>query len=317
MAFTKDQKEPSLPIGADASRSSVNFLPRYFRTGTNQKFLNGTLDQLISVGNVDKVNAYIGRKTSKAYTALDNYVDEISTERAAYQLEPAIIVKDSLENVTFFSDYNDYINQLVYFNLPTADHNKINSQEFYSWNPNIDWDKFVNYREYYWLPKGPQSIAVKGQSRNIISTYTVTTVNDVDNIAYIFSPDGLTRNPSLKLYRGQTYKFDINCPGNAIAFKTVRDPADSFIYTDGVVSDTAYVEVGTITFTIPDDAPDILYYVSATDANTSGFFKIYNIEENTFIDVENEILGKKTYNIDGVTELSNGMKVNFIGNVTP
>jgi hypothetical protein len=317
MAFTKDQKEPSLPIGADTSRSSVNFLPRYFRTSTNQKFLNGTLDQLISVGNVDKVNAYIGRKTSKAYTVSDNYVDEISTERAAYQLEPAVIVKDSLENVTFFSDYNDYINQLMYFNLPTADHNKINSQEFYSWNPNIDWDKFVNYREYYWLPRGPQSIAVKGQSRNIISTYTVTVVNDVDNIAYIFSPDGLTRNPSLKLYRGQTYKFDINCPGNAITFKTVRDPADSFIYTKGVVSDTAYVEIGTIVFTIPDDAPDILYYVSATDVNSSGFFKIYDIEENTFIDVENEILGKKTYNIDGTTELSNGMKVNFIGNVTP
>jgi hypothetical protein len=110
MAFSKDQKEPSLPIGADATRSSVDFLPRYFRTTTNQKFLNGTIDQLISVGSVDKINAYIGRKNSKAYIASDNYVDEISTERSAYQLEPATIVKDSLENVTFFSDYNDYIN---------------------------------------------------------------------------------------------------------------------------------------------------------------------------------------------------------------
>jgi len=317
MAFTKDQKEPSLPIGTDTTRSAVNFLPRYFRTSTNQKFLNGTLDQLISVGNVDKINAYIGRKNSKAYVPSDNYVDEISVERSAYQLEPAIIVKDSLENVTFFSDYNDYINQLVYFNSSAVDHSKINSQEFYSWNPNIDWDKFVNYREYYWLPKGPQSIAVKGQSRSIISTYTVTTVSDVDNIAYVFSPDGLTRNPSLKLYRGQTYKFDINCPGNAIAFKTIRDMADSYIYTDGVISDTPYVEVGTITFTVPDDAPDLLYYVSANNINTSGFFKIYDIAENTFIDVEKEILGKKTYNIDGTTELSNGMKVYFIGNVTP
>jgi len=317
MAFSKDQKEPSLPIGADTTRSAVNFLPRYFRTTTNQKFLNGTLDQLISVGSVDKINAYIGRKNSKAYVPTDNYVDEISTERSAYQLEPAIVVRDSLENVTFFSDYNDYINQLVYFNSSAADQSKINAQEFYSWNPNIDWDKFVNYREYYWLPKGPQAIAVKGQSRNIISTYTITTISDVDNIAYLFSPDGLTRNPTLKLYRGQTYKFDVNCPGNAIAFKTVRDLADSFIYTTGIVKDTAYVEVGTITFTIPDNAPDILYYVSANDINTSGFFKIYDIEENTFIDVENEILGKKTYNLDGSTELSNGMKVYFIGNVTP
>jgi hypothetical protein len=119
------------------------------------------------------------------------------------------------------------------------------------------------------------------------------------------------------LYRGQTYIFDINCPGTPIAFKSIRDLADSYIYTDGIVSDTSYVEVGTITFTIPDNAPDVLYYVSANDINTSGFFKIYNIEENTSIDVENEIVGKKTYSINGTTELSNGMKVYFIGNVTP
>ncbi len=318
MAFSKDQKEPSLPISTtNNTRSAVNFLPRYFRTSTNQKFLNGTLDQLISVGTVDKINAYIGRKTSKAYTPSDNYVDEISVERSSYQLEPAVLIKDSLDNVTFFSDYNDYINQLIYFNSSTTDHNKINSQEFYSWDPHIDWDKFINYREYYWLPKGPQVIAVKGQSKSIISTYTVTTVSDADNIAYLFTPDGLTRNPTIKLYRGQTYKFEINCPGRPIAFKTVRELADSFIYENGVTSDTPYVEVGTITFTIPDNAPNVLYYVSQSDINSSGFFKIYDIEENTFIDVEKEIVGKKTYNIDGTLELSNGMKVNFIGNVTP
>ena len=318
MAFTKDQKEPSLPTSStDATRSSVDFLPRYFRTSTNRKFLNGTLDQLISVGTVDKINAYIGRKTSKAYTPADNYVEDISLERSSYQLEPAVLVKDSLDNVTFFSDYNDYINQLVYFNSSSSDHNKINGQEFYSWDPHIDWDKFINYREYYWLPKGPQAIAIKGQSKSIISTYTVTTVDDVDNLAYLFTPDGLTRNPTLKLYRGQTYKFEVNCPGRPIAFKTVRDLADSFIYENGITSDTPYVEVGTITFTIPDNAPDILYYVSKSDINTSGFFKIYDIEENTFIDVEKELLGKKSYNIDGSLELSNGMKVNFIGNVTP
>ncbi len=223
MAFSKDQKEPSLPISTtDNTRSAVNFLPRYFRTSTNQKFLNGTLDQLISVGTVDKINAYIGRKTSKAYTPSDNYVDEISVERSSYQLEPAVLIKDSLDNVTFFSDYNDYINQLIYFNSSTTDHNKINSQEFYSWDPHIDWDKFINYREYYWLPKGPQVIAVKGQSKSIISTYTVTTVSDADNIAYLFTPDGLTRNPTIKLYRGQTYKFEINSPGNKFSIRTTN-----------------------------------------------------------------------------------------------
>jgi hypothetical protein len=317
MAFTKDQKEPKLPIGQDSTRSASDFLPRYFRTNTNRKILNGTLDQLISVGNVDKINAYIGRKSTKAYTPTDNYLEEISLDRQSYQLEPAILVKDKLDNVTFFKDYNDYINQLLYFNTFDIDHELTNSQEFYSWNPHIDWDKFVNYREYYWLPMGPQSIAVKGQSKDIVSTYSISLVEDSDNFAYIFTPDGLTRNPTLKLYRGQTYNFDIDCEGQPLTFSTNRSQDITFVYKDGVTKDSEYVEKGTITFKVPDNAPDIIYYVSKNNINTSGFFKIYDIEENTAIDVEKEILGKKTYLIDGITPLSSGMKINFIGNVTP
>lgn len=317
MAFSKDQKEPNLPVNQDNTRSSVDFLPRYFRTNTNRKILNGTLDQLISVGEIDKINAYIGRKTSKAYVPTNNYLEEISSDRQAYQFEPAVLVKDQLDNVTFFKDYNDYINQLLYFNNFNIDHETANSQEFYSWNPHIDWDKFINYREYYWLPMGPQSIAVKGQVREIVSTYSVKLVQDSDNFAYVFTPDGLTRNPTLKLYRGQTYKFDIDAEGQPLTFATNRSQDVTFVYNDGVVKDGDYIEKGTITFTVPDDAPDIVYYISKNDVNTSGFFKIYDIEENTAIDVESEIIGKKNYLVDGKIAVSNGMKLNFIGNVTP
>jgi hypothetical protein len=285
MAFSKDQKEPKLPIGTDNSRSSTSFLPRYFRTSTNQKILGGTIDQMISVGDIDKVNAYIGRRTSKAYTPADNYLEDIDLSRESYQLEPAVVVRDSLENVTFFKDYNDYINQLLFFNNFDINHDLTNKQEFYSWNPHFNWDKFVNYREYYWLPTGPQSIAIKGQSKDIISTYSVKLVDDTDNFAYVFTPDGLTRNPLLKLYRGQTYKFEIDCEGQPLTFKTDRTTEDTFIYTSGIVSDSVYVEKGTITFTVPEDAPNLIYYVSKNDVNTSGFFKIYDLDDNTEIDV--------------------------------
>ena len=317
MAFSKDQKEPKLPVNQDQTRSSADFLPRYFRTNTNRKILNGTLDQLISVGNIDKINAYIGRKNTKAYNPADNYLEDVSVERQDYQLEPAVIVKDNLNNVTFFKDYNDYINQLMYFNNKDIDHSLTNSQEFYSWNPHINWDKFVNYREYYWLPMGPQTIAIKGQSPEIVSTYSISLVEDSDNFAYVFSPDGITKNPSLKLYRGQTYKFDIDCQGQPLTFSKNRSNDITFFYTEGVTKDSIYVEKGTITFKIPETAPDIIYYVSKNDINVSGFFKIYDIDENSVIDVEQEILGKKTYQITDALSLSNGMKVAFIGNVSP
>ena len=315
MATKNDSK---LPISkSDNNRSAVDFLPKYFRTAANTKFLSGTIDQLISTGEVDKLNGYIGRTTSRAYKVGDKYVNDISLVRDSYQLEPAIVVTDDLNNVTTFTDYNDYINQINYFDRNLTNHEKLNAQESYSWNPHIAWDKFVNYREYYWLPSGPQGIAITGQANEITSTYSVTLVNDGDNVAYVFTPDGRTRNPSLKLYRGQTYIFDIDCVGHPISFKTTRTTDNLYIWEDGIESETTSVEQGTITFTVPENAPELIYYVSDKDINTSGFFKIYDIEENTSIDVDNEIIGKKTYTASNGIDFSNGMKVYFIGNVTP
>ena len=326
MAFNNNQKEANLPLGSNNKRTSLDFLPKYYRTPTNQKFLSSTLDQLISEGTVEKVNAFIGRKTTPAYKTTDRYLEEISVNREAYQFEPALVSKDSLGNVTFFKDYNDYINQLKFFTGADINQSFANSEEYYAWNPHIDWDKFVNYREYYWLPTGPQAVTVLGQSTEIISTYTVKLSNQVDNISYLFSPDGLTQNPTFKLYRGQTYNFEIDCDTRPFIFKTVRTLGNANIFTNGItVTDVngnilpsdKHIAKGTISFTVPTDAPNILYYVSETDIDTSGYFSIYDITDATEIDVEQEIIGKKSYTTSSGVPLSNGMKIKFNGVVTP
>ena len=317
MAFNNNQIDPPPSTGDNVDKTSLTFLPRYFRTSANQKFLNATVDQMISEGDVEKVTAFIGRKTFEPYRPSDKYLEGATKQREDYQFEPAVIIKDNLDNVTFFKDYPDFINQLSFFNTGDVDHNKVNSQEFYAWNPHMDWDKFVNYRDYYWLPLGPTSVPIAGQSDNITSTYTVGIVDDGNNRAYLFSPDGLTRNPTLRLYRGQTYTFEVNCPNNGIAFKTVRETGDSFFYTSGVSTGNAYVESGIIEFTVPIDSPNIIYYVSETDADTGGIFTVYDITDSTVIDVEKEIIGKKEYTSSNDIILSNGMKVFFDGRVSP
>jgi len=329
MAFNKDQNDFPLPAGNNEDRSAANFLPKYFRTDTNKKFVNSTIDQMINQGVIEKINAFAGRRYAKATTAQDSYLTDISVDRENYQFEPVTVYKDDLSNVEFLKDYNDYISQIQNFKGTVSNHSILNSQEFYSWDPHIDWDKFANFREYYWLPNGPSPIAIVGQSREVASTYTVTLVEDDDNYAYVFNPNGFTRNPTLKLYRGQTYRFEINTPGHPLAFAVLRtfvdtDPTvgvdfvnESSLYRDGVVSETEYVENGVIEFTIPDNAPDTLYYISKNDVNTSGIFAIYNIEENTEIDIELEIIGKKTYKTSTGIEFSNGMKVYFQGTTIP
>ena len=59
--------------------------------------------------------------------------------------------------------------QIKNFGGDVTNLDRLNSAEYHAWNPNIDWDKLVNFREYYWLPTGPESISVFGNSRNITS----------------------------------------------------------------------------------------------------------------------------------------------------
>ena len=374
MAYDDLQTESPLPIpGKQVTRLSVDFLPKFFRTEANRKFLQGTIDQLVTPGVAEKVSGFIGRKTAKAYTPKDAYIGDVSPDRTAYQLEPAGVIKDNLDNVKFYKDYNDYMNQLGAFGAKNDNHSRVNNQDSYAWNPNIDWDKFVNFREYYWMPVGPLTVPVRGQSREVTSTYTVTVEDQGDSIAYVFD-DRLTRNPTIKLYRGQTYRFEIDTPGHPIAFSisktftpgsavltagsagiradgqfdgslygnnydqgeyvvvpssgSVTFDADENVSTlyptgitkygaDGEVISVVYVDKGTIEFTVPDNAPDRLHYISKNSIDTAGLIKIYDIEENSAIDVAEEILGKKFYKSANGVELSNGMKIKFQGLVTP
>ena len=316
MAYDNDQQEFPIPTGSGKEeRKSSEFLPKYFRTPVNNKFLHSTIDQLISQGTLEKINAYYGRKNTPNFQAGDLYVEEVSKDRENYKLEPSIVQKDSLGNVNFYSDYIDYFNQIKNLGGFADDHSNLNAQEYYAWSPRINWDKFVNFREYFWLPYGADTVTVTGQQRSVVSTYTVTKSDAGDNYAYIFTPDGLTSNPTLKLYKGQTYKFEIDAQGMPLTFKTERDLDDSYNYNTGVSSQK--VEKGTITFTVADNAPETLYYGSSKDIESFGLIKIYEISENSAIDVENEVIGKKSYTLPDGTALSNGMKVNFRGTVTP
>jgi hypothetical protein len=313
--MAKDQEEINLPGTNPSNRkTSVDLLPKYFRTDANKKFLAATLDPLIQDGVIDKLNGYLGRKTSKAFSVTDNYIPDITDDRENYQLEPALVVKDNNQNTTFYKDYNDYVNQLRAYGGNVDNHSRLNTQEFYSLDPRVDWDKLTNYREYYWLSQGPSTISIAGQEKGITSTYSVQLVNDGDNNAYVLSPDGLTRNPTIKLYRGQTYNFEVDQKNNPFAIKT-KKVKSGFDFNDGVTNNGA--EKGVVSITITQNTPDILHYVNLNDLSASGLIQVLSIDENTKIDVDNEIIGKKQYQLKSGHYLSNGMKIDFVGDVTP
>jgi len=357
MADKKVYPDSKIPI-----RKTSEFLPDIFKTEANDKFLAGVVDPLIQPGATDKLVGYIGRRYGKTYNSKDIYLDDDDTLRSRYQLEPGVTIEKD-RKIENFHDYIDLKNILTFFGNYNGRDDIINKQEHYSWNPPIDWDKFTNYREYFWAPQGPPSVSVFGQSSAVTSTYKVTTSI---GSTWIFTPDGATNNPNIVLYRGQTYRFEVNSPTEGFVIRTNYDtgsliynpqityfvgdyaifddklwrakvdvsPADgSSISVDSqdweLVDDNAVLDSltygggitnngakrGVVTFKVPMDAPDILYYQSDVDPNRLGQFIIGNIEDATFIDPELEIIGKKDYtSANGVT-LTNGLVIEFRGQV--
>ena len=310
------QDESPIPANGNSKRKTVDLLPRYFRSTANKKFLSSTLDQLMQPGVVEKVDGFIGRRDAKAFKASDNYVSDVTSTRENYQLEPVAIVSDSLDNVSFYRDYRDYVNASKIRNANNTDHSKYSSQEYYAWDPHINWDKFVNFREYYWLPAGPDEVPVYGTARNITSTFAVNRQDNVDNNSYIFSQENKVSNPTLTLYRGQTYNFDINTVDMPFSIRTsasIED--DTNLYNTGVSQQK--VEQGTITWKLDLESPDILYYTNDNDIETSGLIIIKDIRDNTELNVGSEIIDKKTYTMQNGYALTNGMKVKFYGKISP
>ena len=125
------QDEKPIQTGKDEKREVASLLPRYFRTSANKKFLSSTLDQMMQPGVIEKVDGFIGRKDAKAFSADDNYVPEISSDRENYQLEPVATIQNNIGETTFYRDYRDYVNSVKIRNADTTNQSILNGQEYY------------------------------------------------------------------------------------------------------------------------------------------------------------------------------------------
>jgi hypothetical protein len=294
------------------TRKSVNLLPVLFRTDKNSKFLAGTIDQLIQPPQLNRLDGWVGSRITPTYNpSKDFYIESNLKTRQDYQLEPALVVTDDILKIIKSTSYDDVINQLDFEGANTKRLDRLFDPEFYSYDPHIDWDKFVNFQKYYWMPAGPNSISISNQQREIVSTYNVT--DTADGFNFVFTPDGLTPAPQLTLYRGVTYKFNIKS-NSKFWIKTSRIAGKEAPFR---ASENNGISDGVITLKLDHTSPKSLYYVSETEILNGGEFIIKEIEENSFIDVDKEILGKKNYTTYSGIELTNGMKINFVGEVSP
>jgi hypothetical protein len=295
------------------ARKSADLLPAFFRTNKNTKFLSSTLDQLIKVPSLERIDGFVGSKITGNYNPLtDVYIPEAVSIREKYQFEPAVVVRNVDNSIKAAYGFDDLINQISYYGGNVDNLNRLIRPKINSYDPHIDWDKFINFSQYYWLPTGPDAVTIAGLQKNAVSTYTVT--DSADGNFFVFTPDGLTPDPLLTFYRGITYVFNVDSK-HKLYFKTEPVDGTGSQYTRGVTGNGT--KKGQIIITVDSQTPSVLFYAASDNQLAGGRILVKSIVENSSINVEKEILGKVQYKSGNGVEFINGLKVRFVGNVTP
>jgi hypothetical protein len=143
---------------------------------------------------------------------------------------------------------------------------------------------------------------------NISSDLTLTVTNSGSG-AYVI--DGAS-NPTLTLYRGVTYYFSINATGHPFYIQTVSGAYSAGnLYASGVTG--AGTQVGTLTFTIPLDAPSNLYYVCQNHSAMNGAFLISNListinTQNTSITAAAQTIPQNAQTVNYTIQLTDAGK---------
>jgi plastocyanin len=104
-------------------------------------------------------------------------------------------------------------------------------------------------------------------------TYAVT---NTGTSAYVFNGEGLTNasNTNFTFKRGGTYTFNVNTPGHPFYINTAQGLGTANQYTVGITNNGAIS--GTITFTVPMNAPNTLYYNCEFHPSMTGVITITN-----------------------------------------
>ena len=145
----------------------------------------------------------------------------------------------------------------------------------------ITYDQLLTFNGYINVHQSASNLATIIAQGNIGSNAgTATTLNyNVTNTAssaYVFNGGGLTNasNPGLTLQRGKTYTFTLNVPGHPFLIKTANVAGTGSAYNDGVTNNGAIT--GVVTFTVPNNAPNTLFYICEFHSSMAGTITITN-----------------------------------------
>ena len=283
---------------------TVDFLPDIFQTTPNKQFLNATLDQLVQEPAFKKTQGYVGRRVGPGVNPNDYYVLEPDATRANYQLEPGVIsLKPDTDQIKDAITYPGITDALAIQGANTTKSDRLYTSEYYTWDPFVSFDKFVNYSQYYWLPGGPNVVDVYATALPLTDDFTVT--RNTNN--YTFS--GVAgNNPIITLVRGGNYTFQVSQTGNSFWIQTEPGVNGRLPYAPNISSrDVQGVsnngeDLGTVSFYVPLKNAQQFYYDLTSIGNVDLLSELsYDQLNGLYL---SDIIADHG-GIDGITDLNN------------
>tara|TARA_B100001250_G_scaffold142911_1_gene122287 strand:- start:243 stop:1526 length:1284 start_codon:yes stop_codon:yes gene_type:complete len=172
----------------------------------------------------------------------------------------------SVDNIKFYANgYNKTENE--YSDIFSNDNTFDNA--FVVLNPSIDDTQLYYYCLFH--------SGMANESSIIIDNFNPVSIAATFDIANNGAQDFIVlgkNDPTIILERGKTYEFKVDAPGHPFLIKSIQSTGNSDLYSEGVTNNGA--SNGIIKFTVPNDAPGILYYNCQFHLSMAGEIRIYD-----------------------------------------
>ncbi len=186
---------------------SSTFLPGVFQSSLNEKWLNASLDLMISKGDLDDINAYVGAATGQELNDVNDLY--LNTNQLTH-MQPTIVAKDASGEMTESISW-DQIKDRIELEFNDYDYNAAYNTRSYMFNPPINVDKFINFSQYYWCPEILDAPAIITLTNTTYTNYNpIDVFNNVINgqLPYeIVDGPTVTESGTIELYNGMVVQF--------------------------------------------------------------------------------------------------------------
>ena len=264
------------------TRDITSFLPSIFQTEINKKFLDSTLEQLMSSGSLTPIKNFVGSRFNQA-TYDDQYLTD-GRPSDPYQFAPGLINSDGDENVTQTLSYDDLLNSLKFNEVDVVNHNKTLNETGLTLDLPINYDMFINYHNYLWLldtlppaeikPSGGAGI-IDIDTIVLESTYTTPTLSTSNTLTF---QNGMR----VRFMPTATNTFTQSSVGNKVFTASITSASEVKVYLNNVKQTvtthyTINSGTGVITFVTAPAVGTIIEIKSFYAKSTSGTYSVEDI----------------------------------------